>query len=193
MCAKRIVIECDLTKQEYDPDETVTITFKHKGKARGRSYDLSAAAAAKLEQQLVGGPKLNAEWGFYAQTESVTRQGRPRPARTVGDLDTESGEAEKTIADKKAELREAGVIPADAANKPQEAEVSEVTEIVGGKKDCLHMNKGRIQTTLRDGKRFIFRLCTECRARIPEMPLATKAAYLDGKVNKADDVNIREL
>jgi len=191
--AKRVVQECDLTKQEYDPDETVTITFKHKGKARGRSYDLSAAAAAKLEQQLVGGPKLTEEWGFYAAQPAASQARGPRPARTVGDLDRDPNEAERTIAEKKAELREAGVIPADAAGKPQEAEVSEVTEIVGGKKDCLHMNKGRIQTTLRDGKRFIFRLCTECRARIPEMPLATKAAYLDGKVNKADDVNIREL
>jgi hypothetical protein len=190
--AKRTIIECDLTKQEYDPDETVTITFKQKNKARARSYDLSPEAAAKLEQQLVGGPKLTGEWGFFAQPAASQGRGS-RPARTVGDLDTDAVSAERTIADKKAELREAGVIPANVENKPQEAEVSEVTEIVGGKKDCLHMNKGRIQTTLRDGKRFIFRLCTECRARIPEMPLATKAAYLDGKVNKADDVNIREL
>ena len=189
---KRTIIECDLTKQEYDPDETVTITFKQKNKARARSYDLSPEAAGKLEQQLVGGPKLTREWGFYAAQPQAGRG--PRPARTVGDLDTDAISAERTIADKKAELREAGVIPADeTSSKPQEAEVSEVTEIVGGKKDCLHMNKGRIQTTLRDGKRFIFRLCTECRARIPEMSKASRDAFIGGQLNKADDINIREL
>lgn len=190
--AKRVVQECDLTKQEYDPDETVVITFKHKGKTRGRAYDLSPAAAAKLEQQLVGGDKLGEDWGFYAQA-SPERGRAPRPARTVGDLNADSVSAERTIADKKAELREAGIIPAQATATVQEAEVSEVTEIVGGKKDCPHMNKGRIQTTLRDGKRFIFRLCTECRARIPEMSKASKDAFLEGKVSKGDDVNIREL
>lgn len=191
--AKRVVQECDLTKQEYDPDETVTITFKQKNKARARSYDLSPEAAGKLEQQLVGGPKLTAEWGFYAAQPAASQGRGPRPARTVGDLDREPNEAERTIAEKKAELREAGVIPAEENNKPQEAQVSEVTEIVGGKKDCLHMNKGRIQTTLRDGKRFIFRLCTECRARIPEMSKASRDAFIGGQLNKADDINIREL
>lgn len=191
--AKRIVIECDLTKQEYDPEETVTITFKYKGKVRGRSYDLSPAAAAKLEQQLVGSDKLGEAWGFFAQATAAEPRRGPRPARTVGDLDTEPGEAEKVIAEKKAELREAGVIPEHAEAKVPEVEISEVTEIIGGKKDCPHMNKGRIQTTLRDGKRFIFRSCMECRARIPEMSKASKDAYLNGKVSKGDDVNVREL
>jgi hypothetical protein len=180
---KKQIVFCDLTKQETEEDLLVTITIKLDGK-KPRSYDLSPEAAAKLEQQLVGGSKLSEEWGFYAQALSPERSGRPRPARTVGDLDNG---AERTIADKKAELREAGILPTQ-----QEAE-SEVTEIIGGKKDCPHMNKGRIQTTLRDGKRFIFRLCTECRARIPEMSKASRDAYLDGKVSKTDDVNIREL
>jgi len=185
--AKRQIIVCDLTKQETEEDSLVTIIIKIDGK-KSRSYDLSPEAAAKLEQQLVGGPKLTEEWGFYAAQPQAGRG--PRPARTVGDLDTDAVSAERTIADKKAELREAGVIPADAENTPQ---VSEVTEIVGGKKDCLHMNKGRIQTTLRDGKRFIFRLCTECRARIPEMSKASRDAFIGGQLNKADDINIREL
>jgi hypothetical protein len=188
--AKRVVQECDLTKQEYDPEETVTITFKYKGKARGRSYDLSPAAAAKLEQQLVGGSKLPEDWGFVGQT--TTAQGR-KAARTLGDLDDAAAGEEQTIADKKSELRAAGVIPEQSEAKAPEPEISEVTEVVGGRKDCSHMNKGRIQTTLRDGKRFIFRLCTECRARIPEMSKASKESYLSGKISKGDDINIRDL
>lgn len=179
--AKRIVQECDLTKQEYDPEETVTITFKHKGKTRGRAYDLSPAAAAKLEQQLVGGNKLPENWGFVPSSSPVR----------INLVDTEDTEGQYIDA-KKAELRSAGVITEQTETKIPEAEVSEVTEVIGGRADCNHINKGRIQTTLRDGKRFIFRLCTECRGKVPETPKATRAAYLNGQV-KDEDINIREL
>lgn len=181
--ARRQIVECDLTKQETNEDSLVTITIKVNGK-KSRSYDLSPESAAKLEQQLVAGPKLDHDWNFnsiHDNTSILKSNGAPK---TLGDLD----DGDSTIvASKKAELKEAGVL-----REQSESTVSEVTTIEGGDKDCRHLNKGRIQTTLRNGKRFIFRPCKDCHARMPEMTRADKDAYTEGKI-VGEDINIREI
>ena len=89
--AKRIIQECDLTKQEYDPDETVTLVFKKKGKTNGRTYELSSSAATKLEQQLVAGKEAALEegWGFTKNNSRTPRSMEETPVRTLGDLENE--------------------------------------------------------------------------------------------------------
>lgn len=178
--AKRVIVECDLSKQEYDPDLTVVITIKKTGKGKGRSYDLSPESAAKLEAQLVAGPKLNQDWSFVSTKNSVLNNNSA--PKTFGDLDDSD-----IIEEKKAELKEAGIL----RTENEELE-SEVMAIEGGDANCRHLNKGRVQTTLRNGKRFAFKPCKNCHARVPEMTKAEKQGYMEGKVT-GEDVNIREI
>lgn len=174
--AKRVVQECDLTKQEYDPAETVTLVIKRSGKKAGRTYELSAEAAAILEQQLVAGPELPNNWSFGGAV-------RPK-ARTVADLDT--GPAEEAgpdddgqfVASKKREMKAEGV-----DLDPREVEEGQATILpdIAPSGDCLHMNKGPVQTTLRDGERHFYRTCRECRGRIPEKQKMERESYLKAK------------
>ncbi|MCI0559952.1 MAG: hypothetical protein MN733_15785, partial [Nitrososphaera sp.] len=124
--AKRVIQECDLTKQEYDPEETVTLVIKKKGKQSGRTYELSPSAAAKLEQQLVAGKEsiLPDDWQFggTSRRASAETSSDSRRRRTLGDLEAEDEQDDtKFVAKKKAELREAGVI------KPEEEQREEPT------------------------------------------------------------------
>lgn len=186
---KRVIIECDLTKQEYDPDGTVTLVFKRAGKKAGRTYELSPDAAAKLEQQLVAGPKLPSNWIFagFAEPESAPRA---RPKRTLEDLENEPEDDSSFVAAKKAELKEAGVIQETPREEPTEIVVSEALGAPKGSK-CSHLNKGRVQTTLKGGKRFAFRTCKECRAKIPMATVEEKEAFMNGKLDS--DVRMRDL
>lgn len=171
--AKRVVQECDLTKQEYDPAETVTLVIKRSGKKAGRTYELSAEAASRLEQQLVAGSKLPESWGFG---ETVRTR-----ARTVADLETTPAKEEGDdafVAGKKREMKEEGV-----DLEPREREEGQATILpnIAPSSDCLHMNKGPIQTTLRDGDRHIYRTCKSCRGRIPERQKNDRESYLKTK------------
>lgn len=174
--AKRVVQECDLTKQEYDPAETVTLVIKRSGKKAGRTYELSPEAAAKLEQQLVAGTELPANWGFG---ETVRTK-----ARTVADLESEPAKESgsdvdgKFVAQKKREMKEEGV-----DLEPREVEEGQPTILpeIAPAGDCLHMNKGPVQTTLRDGERHFYRTCRECRGRIPEKQKMERESYLKAK------------
>jgi hypothetical protein len=203
--AKRVIQECDLTKREYDPDQTVTIVIKKQGKKTGRTYELSAEAAAKLEQQLVAGPEaqLPEDWGFVAATAPVATEGspRPRPKRTLGDLENEDvkeaeDEAfdEKAIAAKRASLKEAGVI-AEEEEAPVVDEEHPAPPPSSVRKDakgrCTHLNKGRVQVTVRKGKRVAYRKCTACRAEIPESSSDDKKSYMSGRT--PEGVNLRSI
>ena len=186
--ARRVVQECDLTKQEYDPAETVTVVIKRSGKKTGRTYELSAAAAAKLEQQLVSGEKLPEGWGFGGGT----RQGRSEAAnegsgrRTLADLDTdnnsddtERGDDATFVAAKKREMVEEGV-----DTEPREKSEDQATILPGMGGDgsgCMHINKSPIQTTMKNGKRHIYRTCRDCRKRISERTVEERAAFLGAK------------
>lgn len=189
--AKRIIQECDLTKHEYDPDETVTITIKKKGKRQGRSYDLSPEAAAKLEQQLVAGSeaRLPEGWSFGATLGVI--QDTPQLPDAVntagGTLEEFSDNIEAAVAQKRAELVASGGIT-DEERLPEKPVLEEV---VGSSNGCRHLNKGRIQTTMRNGRRFVYRKCSKCFADIPEMTSEEKRDYMSGKTPQ--DVNIRDL
>lgn len=182
--AKRTVQECDLTKLEYDPKDTVTIVIKKDGK-KGRSYDLSPEAAAKLEQQLTAGPqrKLDANWQFGASRtdwEAVKTDG----PKTLGEFDDDS-----FVAEKKRELKDRG----ELGQEREEPEAPVLAPALGAseKSDCLHMNKGPIKTTLRNKKRYAYRNCRQCGKEVAEKSMEDTQAYMAGKL--PPDVNIRDL
>lgn len=182
--ARRVVQECDLTKQEYDPAETVTLVIKRSGKKQGRTYELSAAAAAILEQQLVAGNKLPDGWGFGGGSrQAPASDGGQRP-RTLGDLDTDTEADEKQsdskfVAAKKREMQEEGV-----DTEPREKSDDQETILPGIEGDgsgCLHLNKSPIQTTMVQGKRRIYRTCRDCRKRINEKTKNERTSFLGAK------------
>lgn len=191
--AKRVIQECDLTKQEYDPDETVTLVIKKKGKQSGRTYELSQNAATKLEQQLVAGKEaaLLEDWQFGGTGRQllVPTNSNDKQHRTLGDLEAEDDS--KFVSDKRAELKEAGVIKAEEREEPAESVVSEALGAPKSNGGCRHLNKGRIQTTLKGSKRFVYRMCADCRTRIPEMTTEERKAFMDGKTDP--DVRVRDL
>lgn len=185
---KRVIQECDLTKQEIpEGDEVVTITIKRDGKKSGRSYELSSAAAAKLEQQLVGGKEtiLPHDWSF-ANKVNTASPGSSK--KTLGDLEAENDE--KFVRDMKADVAQRQEIQTEESPELQNAIASEAgVTIAEGK--CRHLNKGRVQTTLKDGKRFAYQTCTECRVKIPLKTTDERKAYMNGKL--PPDINMRDL
>lgn len=185
--AKRTVQECDLTKLEYDPKDTVTITIKKDGK-KGRTYELSPDAATKLEQQLTAGPdaKLNSNWSFNESSSSHPNWNvvlSETKGQTLGDFDDD-----KFVSDKKQELRERG----ELGKEREEPSEPVIAPVLGGEpSDCLHMNKGPIQTTMREGKRHAYRICRTCRRPVAEKSREDRVAYMSGKL--PPDVNIKDL
>jgi hypothetical protein len=187
--AKRVIQECDLTKQEYDPDETVVITIKKKGKRQGRSYDLSPDAASKLEQQLVAGNEatLPEGWGF-ASAQPTQKNKR----RTLEDLENEDEDEEDDsgfVANKKAELRDQGVIGDDDEEREPNTALGQALGASGQK--CRHINKSRIQTAMRKGKRYAYRTCNDCHKTIEEMTAENRRQYMTGKPPKG--VKIKDI
>ena len=173
--AKRVIQECDLTKQEYDPDETVVITIKKKGKTKGRTYDLSPNAAAKLEQQLVAGSDavLGDDWAFFrASPQSVPS--RLRGDTLIGSKADDGIEDDSSfVAAKKAKLREEGVI-GDEARKDITGPVSEAIGVIQG--NCSHINKSGIQVS-EDHKKY--RTCNSCDKVILEHSPKDRQAYMN--------------
>jgi hypothetical protein len=170
--AKRVVQECDLTKQEYDPADTVTLVIKKSGKKTGRTYELSAAAAAKLEQQLVSGSKLPDGWGFGGGSrQNVANEGQ----RTLADLDSD----DRFVAEKRRAMAEEGVDTSPREKNSNQPSI--LPELEGNGSDCMHLNKSGIQTTMKDGKRHAYRTCRDCRQRVSERTKEEKAAFLGAK------------
>jgi len=171
--AKRVVQECDLTKQEYDPAETVTLIIKKGGKKTGRTYELSQKAAEKLEQQLVSGNKLDSDWTFKALEKDPTPL-KSDGAKTLADLDDDS----TFVAEKKQQMQEEGI---DMEPRVLEEDQQTILPLNTGDRSCLHMNKGRVQTTLKNGKRHFYRICRECRGHISENKVEDREEYLNAK------------
>lgn len=119
--AKRTIIECDLTKQEIENEETIfVLKIVKKGKRNYQTFELSAEAAEKLLAQLNGRNELPDNWTFSnpgtLQYPPGVRggEGRSSRRRTLADLEDEPVEAELKeeddthyVAEKKASLREA--------------------------------------------------------------------------------------
>jgi len=186
--AKRTIQECDLTKQEYDPDETVTITIKKTGKGRGRSYDLSPDAAAKLEQQLVAGSDavLEDDWDFRSKPKPEPRARPERDEyirnRDFGD-DDENEDDSRFVAAKKAELKEEGIINTE----PREV----VNSVFKGNGNCSHPNRGRVQMTMRGEERYAYTICKDCRAQLPYKKKSDQENYASAKLPA--DVRMKDI
>jgi len=201
--AKRTIIECDLTKQEIGDDDTVfTLKVAKKGTRTNMTYELSSAAAEALLAQLNGRKELREGWQFSSPGDMPVRppgvrDGTPR-RRTLGDLDDEGDDEEEPeddsrfVAEKKASLREAGVLDEESDETEERQQDGPVAKAVGANRDkCIHMNKGRVQVTMRGGKRYVYRKCADCREDIPEMTSEARQQYMSGKAPKG--VRIRDL
>jgi len=192
---KRIIHECDLTKQEFNPDEDqiFTLSIAKKGRKAPMKYELSASAAERLLAQLNGSKELDADWRFAREEpDAMPEEGSTGP-RTLGDLEYEQEESEDDshfVASKKAELREAGILEGER-EEPEESTIGKALGAAQVNNGCAHLNKGPIQTTLKNKKRFIFRVCRECRQQIPEMTAAEREQYLRGKT--PEGVHQRDL
>lgn len=180
--ARRVIQECDLTKQEYDPDETVTISIKKKGKSKARTYDLSPSAAAKLEQQLVAGPdaSLAEGWSFFSLLPM------PKTHRIDGDTfvgaSNEDGIEDDTafVVKKKSELREEGIIGSEAEERDLNG--GAVSKAMGvTRRNCSHMNKSGIKVTS-DHKKY--RTCRDCGKALIVQSTKERTAYLTDKLPK---------
>lgn len=173
--AKRIIHECDLTKDEIKEDDTLfTLKISKKGTRANSTYELSSSAAEKLLAQLNGTEQLPNNWSFSGSKRQA--------ARTLGDLETDesfiqSKSDEQMIAEKRKQLTEAGV-----DTTPQE---------VPDDGNCRHINKTTIQTSLRNGSQYFYRRCKKCGREIPEMPADVRRGYTSEK--PPTGVNIREI
>lgn len=172
--AKRVVQECDLTKQEYDPAETVTLIIKKNGKKTGRTYELSSDAAARLEQQLVSGNKLPEGWSFHG-VATVRSESNESSRRTLADLDSDAA----FVAQKKKQLQDEGIDV--EPRQVEEGQATVLPELAADNSNCLHMNKGPIQTTMKNGERHIYRTCRACRGRVPEKMKDDRQSFLNAK------------
>lgn len=202
--AKRVIHECDLTKQEIDEDEVLfTLKLAKKGSRSNMTYELSSTAAEALLAQLNGRKELSENWQFVspgdmAPTPPGVKGGGRRTledleAEAVQEADEKIEDDSRFVAEKKAALREQGVLGDEEDEEPREEPTDgPVGKALGATTDkCRHMNKGRIQTTMRGGKRFIYRKCADCRKDIPEMTSEARQSYMKGKAPKG--VNIRDL
>ena len=191
--AKRTIQECDLTKQEYDPDETVIITIKKKGKSKGRSYDLSPDAAAKLEMQLVAGSdaELDSNWTFspasQEETYTYTEFGEKPVEKTRAELENitydDIDDDSRFVAAKKAELKEEGIINTE----PREV----VNSVFKGNGNCSHPNRGRVQMTMRGEERYAYTICKDCRAQLPYKKKSDQENYASAKLPA--DVRMKDI
>jgi hypothetical protein len=178
--ARRIVQECDLTKQEYDPDLTVTLTIKKGGKKSGRTYELSPEAAEKLEAQLIGSNKLGSGWFFACVVPAPPLHEQIAEARglvSTNKMAEPEPEDEEWLKKKRASLTE------------EERPGPEVVAQDAG--DCTHMNKGPVVATMRGEERYAYRICKNCRKQIPEKRRNQKASYMGARA--PDGINIKEL
>lgn len=186
--AKRVIHECDLTKQEIDEDDVLfTLKLAKKGSRSNMTYELSSAAAEKLLAQLNGRDVLDKDWSFSnGDYAPATEDSAPSRRRTLEDLEADAvQEAEddaRFVTEKKAALREQGVLHDEEPR--EEPTDGPVGKALGATKGCRHMNKGRIQTTMRSGTRFIYRKCTDCRKDIPEMTSEVRQQYMNAKAPK---------
>jgi hypothetical protein len=135
-------------------------------------YEISSQAAEKLLAQLNGNHKLENNWSFSESQPQRTRQ-------TLEDFDDDQDDA-SFVANKIADLKEQNVIPEESERQTEAVNTS-----------CRHINKGRIQISMRDGKRFVYRQCNNCSATVEEMTAEARKSYMNGKAPQ--DIRIKDL
>lgn len=190
--SKRTIHECDLTKLEFDPTEekVFMLSIAVKGRKAPMKYELSSSAAERLLAQLNGSETLSANWSFGDHKAPVARETtRESSKKTLGDLENEDPIEDDShfVAEKKKELRAKGVIDAET---PREQPDSGLYQQPASSNGCSHLNKGRIQTTMRDKKRYIYRQCNGCGREIEEAKASAKKSYMSG--NLPAGVNLKD-
>jgi len=173
--AKRIIHECDLTKREYDPEDTVKITITRKSK-KGRAYEISSDAAEMLEKQLVAGEELVEGWDFHGVEQIYSPQEvSPAPRQETKFIAEEEDSELKAILEKKRRIQ-----ANDEEEHPKRAAKKEDWSDYQPKRrlgDCMHMNKGGIQ--FKDDA--AYRVCKNCGAKVPEKKRTEQSEYMGAK------------
>ena len=185
--AKRTIYECDLSKEEFDPDEAVIISFKKKGKRTASTFELSPRSAEKLLTQLNGNRELPEDWDFVSQFTGPTVDLSPEesyqsPSERRETLAQDVDDAELHALEQRKVHRRA-----DAEARRDENEMSDEEEfeaaspsIVGpatvkpSGDGCPHMNRTRVNLTMRHKKRYAYRTCKDCGVELPESTLAER-------------------
>ncbi len=163
---KRVIQVCDLCKVESEDFEVLTIKKPSK-KGAGRKYDLCASCSEKIQQQLVASEdRTLPNWSFADVEPTAVIPPEPEVALEPR---LEPEEDEFIVARKKEELKEAGVLQDEP---PPERKQS---------KGCVHMNKGPVKLTIRNGERYAYRHCRECQMEVPEKKFDEKSGYLNAK------------
>lgn len=123
---KKILIICDLCKNETDDDFT-KLSFKKPGKSKGLNFEVCSACATKFQVQLVGENLLTNWWNFNEPREKAI--GEPQKCVLGNELDDNDHFVEEKEAERKRLLED--IKPkATATNKNSE--------------QCSHMNKSSI-------------------------------------------------
>jgi hypothetical protein len=100
---KKILIICDLCKNETDEDFT-KLTFKKPGKSKGLNFEVCAACSKKFQVQLVGDDELHLAWNFTVPfPKDVVTQLPPLDGNQV--FGSEADEDDHFIAEKEAERK----------------------------------------------------------------------------------------
>jgi len=164
--AKRTIYECDLTKREFDPDETVKITITRKGK-KGRAYEISDEAAKLLERQLTAGDELPEGWDFTAQAPApIVQQEEDWMVSPRIENETEDDAQLREVLKKKKEREKA-----EAKDHPKRKQ---------GVK-CTHPNRGPVQWS-GEGKNAVpYVVCRDCGEKLPLQKTRDKQNYLSAK------------
>lgn len=177
--ARRVVTECDLSKAEYDPAETVTLVIKKNGKKTGRTYELSPQAAAKLEQQLVSGSKLPEEWFFAGVNVRSSRSNM-----------TTNEDLEPTTLASEEQSDEQIIAAKHAAREEVEEDVEPDSTPAIDPSICPHRNRSRTHMKMKNGERFAYKICKDCRKMVEVHKRDERLDYANGKV--PSDINLKD-
>lgn len=161
--ARRIINECDLTKKEYDPADTVQITIKA-GKKKGRTYELSPEAAEVLERALVSREAhMIVPQGYSPDYIEEEKKSPPQD---------EDDENEILIREKEVRNHD---------DWPETIETSSSDE-------CSHPNKSRPTLRTVEGKKDLYRKCNDCGEFLIYSTLKEKDAFMRAKPGKGINV-----
>lgn len=195
---KRTIQECDLCKQEYDPDDTYNLTFKPPGKKAGNKYDLCPQCAEKLQQQLVASSEAVLEnWVFGSPSMKILSKDEmremdaplpPEPDAASRRVELADGDDDQFVLGKKREIE---AREAETQEQTRNSKVPGFVEKPAGNK-CPHYNKSPImagQTS--DGSKTFFQKCRDCGKKLTPPSAQDRHTVATSKPPKG--VNLRDL
>lgn len=164
MCAKRLIIECDLCHQESQDEELTSFTFKSPGKQKGRTYEVCKECASTIETQLVSNNKLSPGWDFGGG-RAIPGQTQPPSGETVAQRRARLESAEPSADDLLILAKSEGKPSLEAIEeRPQERAVAGPATVTATdtKGKCLHYNKTPPMLGTIDGKKGFVTRCRDC-------------------------------